>query len=152
MTENLHIDEDNPNVQEIMLEIRRTIAHKKSGGWEERRLRRLDHSVYDHLFQAVNAYDQARVEAYLSPTSIPIIGPLWQRLRQMAHNLVLFYLDRLSEKQIHYNEQVIRTLESMVQSLEAEPSSLDLQAEIATLREQVAELKTQLTHAVEETK
>lgn len=152
MIDMLQIDEDNPNVQEIMLEIRRTIAHKKSGGWEERRFGRFGHSVYDHLFQALNAYDQAHVEAFLSPTSIPIIGPLWQRSRQMAHNLVLFYLDRLSEKQIHYNEQTIRAVEGIVRSMEAEPSPLALQAEIAALREQIAELKAQLAHAGEETK
>jgi hypothetical protein len=144
MIEELQIDEENPNVQEIMLEIRRTIAHRKSGGWEAQRFGRFDHSVYDHLFQALGTYDQTHVEAFVSPTSIPIIGSLWQRVRQLAHNLVLFYLDRLSEKQIQYNEQLIKTVESVVRSLEAEPQPAAMQTHLAALQEQVTKLEARL--------
>ena len=151
MFEDLSVDEDNPDVQEIMLEIRRAIAHRKSGGWEERPFGRFDHSVYDHLFQALSAFDQSRVDPSLSPTFIPVIGPLWHGIRRQAHKLVLYYLDQLSRKQIYFNRQITKTAEGIVQSLEAEPRPADLQAEIATLQQQVMELKAQLAGLVEKT-
>lgn len=148
MIEQLQIDEENPDVQEIMLQIRRVIAQQKLGlesvREESQRPGRLSQPVYDHLFQALGAYDQTRVEAYLSPSTVPLIGPLWQRLRRLAHNLVLFYLDRLSDRQIHFNEQLIRALEGLVHDLETEPSPAALQEQITVLREQLAELQTRM--------
>jgi hypothetical protein len=148
LIEDLQIDEENPDVQEIMLQIRGVIARNKLGpnrtARKHQRYTRLGQPVYDHLFQALGAYDQPRVKAFVSPTSVPLIGPLLQRLRQSAHNLVIFYLDRLSDKQIHFNEQLVRTVNRMVQDLEEEPDPAGVQAQLATLQERVASLEAQL--------
>lgn len=148
LIEDLQIDEENPDVQEIMLQIRGVIARNKLGpnrtARKHQRYTRLGQPVYDHLFQALGAYDQPRVKAFVSPTSVPLIGPLLQRLRQSAHNLVIFYLDRLSDKQIHFNEQLVRTVDRIVQDLEAEPDPAGVQEQLATLQERVASLEAQL--------
>ena len=148
MLENLHIDEDNPNVQEIMLQIRGIIIEQKLGreGMASQQFDRFSGTVYDQLFQAMVSYDQASVEAFVSSTSIPLLGPLVQRFRRLAHNLVLFYLARLSEKQILFNEQLVRTVDGMLQDLEAEPKPAAMQAQIAALQEQVTKLEAQLAH------
>ena len=150
MLEKLQINEDNPNVQEIMLHIRGLIAQEKLGRKSvTSQADRFSAATYDHLFQAMVNHDQARVEAFVSPTTIPIVGPLVQRLRRSMHSLVLFYLEQLSDKQILFNKQLVTTLDGMVSELEAEKKQADLQAEIAALQERVTDLEAQIAHLVE---
>lgn len=97
-----------------------------------------DADLYYHLRQANELYYQIGVEISLAPspiTRLPILGWLWQRVRREAHNLVLFYLARLVQRQVAVNRHLVSTLNRMVVQLQEQ------QRELRSLREEVHRLK-----------
>jgi hypothetical protein len=97
-----------------------------------------DADLYYHLRRANERYAQMEVEPLLAPSSIsqlPILGPLWQRLRREAHNLVLFYLNRLARQQVAVNRHLVSTLNRMTVQLEEQRRQIRaLQEEVRRLR------------------
>jgi hypothetical protein len=88
------------------------------------------------LYEAVRyvgvSYDKINLAPALTESRLPLIGGLVQRLRASLHTLVLFYVNRLAARQIHFNQQVARALAATVR---------DLEAEIRDLRDRLAQLE-----------
>jgi len=75
-----------------------------------------DEDMYYHLRRANAHYYELGVEALLVPSPwsrLPLLGRLWDRVRREAHNLVLFYLNRLAQRQVTVNRHLVSTLNRM---------------------------------------
>jgi len=107
---------------------------------------RLSDEVYNELHQANASFDKTYVSVYLTPAHVPLAGGLWQRLRQAAHNLVIFYVNRLAAAQIGFNHHIVRVLNELVRILDEDDTSARLarlEAEVAALRAQLDEGRKQ---------
>ncbi len=97
-----------------------------------------DADLYYHLRQANQHYHQLGVEMVLAPSPrsrIPLIGPWWDRVRREAHQLVLFYVNRLAQRQVTVNRHLVSTLNRMaVQIQEQQRQIRALQDELRKLR------------------
>ena len=92
-----------------------------------------DQDLYYHLRKANDLYYQVGVESSLAPspvTRLPVLGRLWGRIRQEAHNLVLFYVGKLARQQLAINRHTVSTLNRMAVQLHEQRNQLE------TLREE----------------
>jgi len=132
------------DIEDIMRQIRAHIARRQeqpsSPAAPPPRQGRLKPELYDELYQANVAYDKAYVSLELTPTRLPFVGGLWQRVRRIAHNLVIFYVNRLGVAQIAFNRHAVRVLNEIVRSLD-EDETLE---RVARLEREVAELRARL--------
>lgn len=110
---------------------------------------RFSAAVYDALEEADAALDTIRVEPFLSPPHLPLLGGPWQKVRRLAHALVVYYVNRLAGAQGVFNREVVAALRGLVADLDrggpADPGEeiAELRREIAALRDQVAVLRAQ---------
>ena len=117
------------NIEEIMQDIRQQILAKKDLARPERGLivtlsgKRLSSEFYEHLYQASLVYDQTDVKLYLTPMNVPIIGGLLQRIRQMLHELVVYYVNKQAAEQIQFNAHILHAVSLLAQELERESKS-----------------------------
>ena len=104
--------------------------------------------VYDRLEEADAVMGAISVQPFLSPAHIPIIGDLWQRVRLAAHQLVVFYVNRLAGAQGTFNREITGALTALVHDLDrggrANPDAdlAALRAEVNALRAEVDALKS----------
>lgn len=104
--------------------------------------------VYDRLEEAEAVMGAISVQPFLSPPHIPIIGGLWQRVRLAAHQLVVFYVNRLAGAQGTFNREIAGGLAALVHDLDrggrANPDAeaAALRAEVRALRAEVEALKS----------
>ncbi len=100
-----------------------------------------DADLYYHLRRANQQYHQLGVEMVLAPSPrsrIPLIGPLWDRIRREAHNLVLFYVNKLAQRQLIVNRHLVSTLNRMAVQLQEQQRQIRaLQEELRKLRGEV---------------
>ena len=97
-----------------------------------------DADLYYHLRQANAHYYELGVEALLVPSPrsrLPLLGWLWDRVRGEAHNLVLFYLNRLAQRQVTVNRHLVSTLNRMAVEIQEQ------QRRIQALEEEVQRLQ-----------
>ena len=98
-----------------------------------------DIELYFHLRRANETYHQINVELFIAPSPrsfIPILGPIWDRIRREAHNLVLFYVNKLAQRQVTVNRHLVSTLNRMaVQIQEQQRRIKALEEEVRRLRE-----------------
>ncbi|MEW5986484.1 MAG: hypothetical protein AB1791_07615 [Chloroflexota bacterium] len=119
------------NIEEIMGQIRELVLARKmaQGGGQAMNLalggRRLPPAFYEHLYQAGLSYDQAQVKLYLSKTSVPVVGPLLQWLREKVHQLVLFYVNQSAAQQINVNSHLLQALSILAEEFEREDVKRD---------------------------
>ncbi|MGC8780462.1 MAG: hypothetical protein ACP5UQ_06315 [Anaerolineae bacterium] len=110
---------------------------------------RFSAAVYDALAEADAMLDTVRVDPFLSPPHLPLLGGAWQKVRKLAHDLVIYYVNRLAGAQGAFNREIVTALRGLVADLDrggpANPDEkiAELQREIAALREQVAALRAQ---------
>jgi len=110
---------------------------------------RFSAAVYDALEEASVVLDAVRVEPFLAPSQLPLIGGAWQKARRLAHDLVVYYVNRLAGAQGAFNREIVAALRGMVADLDrggpADPGEeiAELRREVAALREQVALLRSQ---------
>ena len=79
---------------------------------------------------------ETQPELVASPvTRLPVLGRLWQLVRREAHNLVLFYVNRIAAHNTAANRHVANALNELTVLVQAQ------QAEIERLQEEVAQLK-----------
>ncbi|MCB9422038.1 MAG: hypothetical protein H6667_19715 [Ardenticatenaceae bacterium] len=94
-------------------------------------------ALYHHLKQ-LNELEGPPVTAVLSPspaTQMPVIGRLWQLIRQQAHNLVLFYVNRANTYNYQTHSQLINALNELVRLTQKQQEEIDrLKTEIETLQ------------------
>lgn len=102
-----------------------------------------DPDFYDHLELANELYIQVPTEADLQPSPalrIPLLGPLWAMIREQAHGLTLYYVNRSLSHQTGVNREIIGVLNKMTEiSLDQQRTINSMQAEIDALREELAE-------------
>ncbi len=114
------------NIEEIMQDIRQQILAKKDLARPGRKPivslsgKRLSPEFYEHLYQASLVYDQTDVKLYVTPVNVPLIGGLLQRIRQMLHELVVYYVNKQAAEQIQFNAHILRAVSLLAQELEAE--------------------------------
>lgn len=132
------------DIEDIMRQIRAHIARRQgqvSGAMvPPPHQGRLRPELYDELYQANVTYDKLTLSPYLTPTRLPFVGGLWQRLRRAAHNLVIFYVNRLAVAQAAFNAHAVRVLNYIVRSLDEDETP----ERLARLEREVAELRAQL--------
>ncbi len=101
------------------------------------------------LQQARMSYDNVAVSLSLTPPpKVPILGPLWQRVRVAVHNLVIFYVNRLAYRQIEFNKHILLAVNKVAEREEGEHVTADefnyMRQEITKLHEEVERLKERL--------
>lgn len=128
MSEDYTDVEGEVDIEEIMQEIRQKIlaqqanlpAHSRPlvtvGG------ERFPPEFYEHLYQANLAYNQIGVKMHVTSTSIPLLGPIVDRLRRMVHRLVIFYVNQTAQRQIEVNAHLLQAVSLLGQALEEEES------------------------------
>ena len=110
------MSEEIVNVEEIMRVIREQIIARKTAespdGKPIVRLsgKHLPPEFYEHLYQATLEHDQLEVQLYLTPTTIPIIGPVLHRLRQVVHKAVILYVNKLALQQMKVNRELLHII------------------------------------------
>jgi hypothetical protein len=96
-----------------------------------------DSDLYYHLRRANEYYARLDVELLLAPsphTRVPFLGSLWNRIRREAHNLVLFYVNRLAQRQVTVNRHLVSVLNRMVVQIQEQQNQIqELQAEVRRL-------------------
>lgn len=119
------------NIEEIMQEIRQQILAKKEALHSNATApipvsgERLPNAFYEHLYQAGLTYDQIDVKLYVTKSQFPLIGPLLDKLRYKAHELVLFYVNQMAAEQKQFNDQILRAVSLLAQELEEEGDHSD---------------------------
>ncbi len=144
----IHDPELDPQV--IMAEIRQRIQNRRVElGYEERTFPSFGDAVpypeppkdlpysadlYHHLRQANILYDEVETEPILAHSAalrVPVFGALWKLIRQQAHSLVLYYVNRGLAHQVVVDRHLISVLNQIVVENEA------LKRLVTTLKEQV---------------
>lgn len=100
-------------------------------------------NVYDRIDEAALLADTTTVQPFLTPPTAPIIGPLWQRVRLAAHNLVVFYVNRHAGAQTAFNREITGGLREVVETLDEVDGPAGA-LELAALREEVRSLQQRL--------
>lgn len=100
-----------------------------------------DPDFYNHLEMANKLYLEVETEVDLQPsaaTQVPVLGRLWGFIREQAHNLSIYYVNRAILDQASVNREIIGVLNKMATiNLEQQRAIIKLQDEIETLRQQV---------------
>jgi hypothetical protein len=102
-----------------------------------------DPDFYDHLELANELYPKAETGVDLQPSSalrIPLLGSLWSMIREQAHQLVLYYVNRHISHQTAVNREIISVLnksESII--LKQQRAIIRLQNDVYMLRQQLDE-------------
>lgn len=99
-----------------------------------------DPDYYDHLEMANELYWQVETDANLqvSPaTRAPVVGKLWAGVREQAHQLVLYYVNRHISHQTSVNREIIGVLNKLTEV------NVEQQREIARLRQELEALRAQ---------
>jgi hypothetical protein len=102
-----------------------------------------DANLYHHLRLANELYASMDTEPALTPsplTRVPVLGPLWQRLRPAIHQLILVYVNRGLAQQMTVNRHLVSALNQLTQLTQAQQRAiLALQSEVEALRGQRGE-------------
>jgi hypothetical protein len=148
MADNIQSSKDQPHSKKTMREIQAYIAGQKlkerSGAPHPAPpVGRFSPPLYAHLLEATSAHDQVGVEANPRPIRAPIIGPLLTRARELFHNLVIYYLDQFSARQIRFNAHMVGAMETLIHDLDV-GSDRAPEAQVANLEARVASLEARL--------
>ncbi len=90
--------------------------------------------LYAALEQAANAYDQIWVPAEITPSRWSLLT----RVKKSFHQLVLFYVNRLGERQIKFNDRILRAVNLLASAQAARDE------EIISLQQQITRLQNQI--------
>ncbi len=118
------MNEEKINVEEIMQHIREQIIVRKTaespGNIPLVKLsgQHLPSEFYEHLYHASLLHNQIDVQIHLTPTATPIVGSFLHRLRQMIHEVVVFYVNKLAAQQIEVNQHLLRAVSILGEEME----------------------------------
>jgi hypothetical protein len=104
---------------------------------------RFSETVYDTLEEAGVIIDSIHVQPSLTPPHMPLIGSLWQKVRVQAHDLVVFYVNRLAGAQGAFNREIAGALTALVSDLDR-GGRANPEAEIAVLRAELRALRAEV--------
>ncbi|KAA3658847.1 MAG: hypothetical protein DWQ04_23885 [Chloroflexi bacterium] len=96
--------------------------------------------LHTALAQAAHAYDQIWVEIDITPSRWPLLD----RIKKSLHHLVIFYVNRLGERQIKFNDRILRTVNllAVAHSAKNEETAV-LKQQITSLQHRLNELERQ---------
>lgn len=135
-------DETPINIEAIMQQIRREIlAQQAAIGTDGRPLvsiegRRLPPEFYEHLVDAALVHDKIGVRLHVTPVNLPLIGPLLATLRTKLHELVIYYVNQVAERQLEFNRHLLQAVNLLAQQLEAEHAASGVESAAADASEQ----------------
>jgi hypothetical protein len=102
-------------------------------------------NLFHHLRQANRSYNRIETATVLAPspaTQVPVLGRLWSLIREQAHSLVLFYVNRATVEQLKINRHLVSVANELTIMLQEQQATTGrLQQEIEMLREQVERQK-----------
>lgn len=104
-----------------------------------------DPDFYDHLEMANQLYLDVETDVDLQPSPalrVPILGSLWSTIREQAHQLVLYYVNRQVSHQMSINREMISVLnraEGVI--LKQQRAIMTLQNDVYLLRRELQEMK-----------
>jgi hypothetical protein len=144
----IHDPEIDP--QAIMAEIRRRIQERRlEAGYNNRSFPAFGSAMvcpeppdgmpyspdlYHHLRQVNTLYSEVETTPILAPspaTRVPVLGRFWKLIREQAHGLVLFYVNRSIGHQIKVNRHLVSILNQLTeenQSLQRRITDLEAEA------------------------
>lgn len=94
--------------------------------------------VYASLARASEAYDQIWVKADVAPSRFP----LFTHLKRAFHQLVIYYVNRLGERQMIVNDRLLRMINQLVARHEqTDPQIEELQQRITELEARLEQLE-----------
>lgn len=110
---------DTVNIEHVMQEVRREILDRKLPG----QVRLPPASAgnqrpeyYEELFRAALAQSRVEIDLLVTPTRVPIVGPLIDFLRGKFHELVVFYINRSNMNQAKVNSHILAALSILGQA------------------------------------
>lgn len=111
---------DSVNIETVMQEIRQQVLERKLPSQANMPIKgeRLPPEFYEHLYKAILAQNQLGVKMQIVKSDVPIFGSLVNRFRAMFHQLVIFYIQRLTEQQEEVNRHLLGALMALSQYLE----------------------------------
>jgi hypothetical protein len=146
----IEINDPEIDPQAIMTEIRQRIQERRaSAGYDNRTFPAFGAAMicpeppdglpyspdlYHHLRQVNSLYSEVETTSILAPspaTRVPILGRFWKLIREQAHGLVLFYVNRSLGHQVKVNRHLV----SIVNALTEE--NQDLQRRLTALEGEV---------------
>jgi hypothetical protein len=108
------------NIETIMQEIRQQVLERKLPSQASIPIKgeRLPPEYYEHLYKAILAQNQLSIKMQIKKSDIPLFGGLIDRFRAMFHQLVIYYVQQLTEQQSEINRHLLGTISSISQYLE----------------------------------
>lgn len=111
--------DDTVNIEHVMLEVRREILDRKLPG--QVRLPQASAGsrppeYYEELFRAALAQSRVEIDVLVTPTRVPILGPIVDYLRGKFHELVVFYINRSAMNQARVNNHILAALSILGQA------------------------------------
>lgn len=100
------------DIESVMQEVRRQILERQLPGQLHLpdKAASLPPEYYEHLFRAGLAQSKVDVDVLVTPSSVPLLGPLIDRLRVKVHELVIFYINRFAENQARVTHHMLQAL------------------------------------------
>jgi hypothetical protein len=99
-----------------------------------------DPDLHQHMHLLYDSFDTPKTELNLadSPsTRLPVVGRLWKTIRNQAHDLVLFYVNRYVGHEVEVNRNIVSVLNLLVRvSDEHQREIEDLRARLEALRKE----------------
>jgi hypothetical protein len=93
--------------------------------------------LYHHLRNVNDLYAEVETESVLAPspaTRIPVLGQIWKLIREQAHGLVLFYVNRSVAHQVNVNRHLVSVLNQLtLQNQEQARQIAALEAQLKAL-------------------
>ena len=100
--------------------------------------------LYYQLEQANLNYDRVLAELSLVESQMPLLGTFINRFKQEFHQLVVYYVNMVAERQVTVNDAVVNTLNQLVGRLEMDVAPTAQEPKIEALQRQIAELQARL--------
>lgn len=125
------------NAQEIMSQIQERVWGQQDNQ-DDVWIPDLDPQLRAHLVRLREMAGGLQLEPAVCRSSPPLLGPLITWWRTHLHQLVLFYINRLTRQQVAFQQAVTRTLICMAERHETE--SERLRSELDDLRRELAQL------------
>jgi hypothetical protein len=99
--------------------------------------------MYYQLEQANLNYDQVLAELSLVEAHMPLLGAFVNRFKRELHQLVVYYVNMVAERQVVVNDALVHTLNHLVKGLESSTVE-NLQDQLAELQERVQNLEARV--------
>lgn len=113
------------DTEHVMEGVRRQIAERGEAGQSQVLPlgASLPNEFYDHLYRAGLARAELGVKPAVIKSDVPLFGPLIDRLRTAAHDLVIFYVNRLADQQSVVDGHLLKALGALDQVAPGEASN-----------------------------